>query len=340
MKSKYFIKRILAAFLLAAVLVVTLFITGCGEKHKSKTAYECFGDTYFTLRDYSGMSDRDFEEIFDKLSSRLAYYGRLFDIYLEYSGINNLRTVNLSAGAPVEVEEEIIELLEYSKEMYSLTGGEVNIALGSVLSIWHNSRLERKAPPSQSELMEAFKHCDINNIMIDRNSSTVTLLDSEMTLDVGAVAKGFAVEKLSEYAIELGADSLVIDVGGNIRTVGEHPKDNGWVVYIQNPISNSAGNERLDGVLGAVVTSGDYQRYYIYEGKKYHHIIDKDTLYPAEYFSSVTVACENSALADALSTALFCMSYENGVALLQNVKEVSRAVWITASGEILKYERL
>lgn len=339
MRSNCFVKRIMAVILIVTVLVSVVSLVGCAEKHRSKTAYECFGDTYFTLHDYSGMKDKDFGELFDKLSSRLEYYGRLFDIYFEYSGINNLRTINLSAGEPVEVAPEIIELIEHSLKMYSLTEGEVNIALGAVLSLWHEARADKKEPPTYSELLKAMEHCDINDIRIDKQTSEVMLLDAEMSLDVGAVAKGFAVEKLAEYASELGAKSLVIDVGGNIRTVGKHPKENGWTVYIQNPTTQTGENESIKDVVGAVVTSGDYQRYYIYKGKKYHHIIDKDTLYPSEYFSSVTVVCESSGVADALSTALFCMSYESGVELVRDIPEVSGAVWIAPTGDILKYDR-
>lgn len=332
-------RRAAALMLMLALVILCLMPTGCSAPHKSKTAYGYFGGTYFTLHDYSGMSESKLNSLFDKLCKRLEYYGKLFDIYYEYSDINNLRTVNLSAGGAVTVAPEIIELIELSKQMHERTGGEVNIAFGSVLSLWHAARESGDYIPDMSELTAASSHCDINDVVIDRAASTVTLLDPEMSLDVGAVAKGFAVEKLAEYAISLGATSLVIDVGGNLRTVGESPSGGGWPVYIQNPTADGGKNELLENVTGAAVTSGDYQRYYVFGGKKYHHIIDKDSLMPAEYFSSVTVVCETSGVADALSTALFCMNVEGGRELLSEIPEVMRAVWITAEGQIIRYEK-
>ena len=126
--------------LLVSVMLSALSLTSCTPRHKSKTLWECFGDTYFTFHDYSGMSSRELDSVFSALSVRLEYYGRLFDIYNEYSGMNNLKTVNDRAGEAVEVAPEIIELIELSKNAYDLTAGEVNIAFGAVLSLWHDAR--------------------------------------------------------------------------------------------------------------------------------------------------------------------------------------------------------
>ena len=203
----------------------------------------------------------------------------------------------------------------------------------------HDARTNLTAPPSSAELWEAYLHTDIDTIVTDREASTVMITDPEASIDVGAVAKGYAVEALCRYAEELGADSLVIDVGGNLRTVGKNFDGGGWPIYIQNPqgLEIQKSERLLSDTLGAVVTSGDYQRYYIHEGRKYHHIIDKDTLFPADYFSSVTVVCSDGAVGDALSTALFSMSYGDGVELLLKMPEVTRAVFITKDGEILTY---
>ncbi len=334
-------KRI-RSIIICTVLTVALMLplSSCGGGVNTDIAYGHFGGTYFQLYDYSGMSEREFDSLFDKLCDRLEYYSRLYDIYYEYSGINNLRTVNLNAGSAVSVPQEIIDLIEYSKEMYELTDGEVNIAFGAVLSLWHDARYsEVKYIPTEAELSAAAGHCDINDILIDREAMTVRLADSQMSLDVGAVAKGYAVERLAEYAAELGATSLVIDVGGNLRTVGEHPDGEGWTMHVRNPDLSDENKKALtvDGVLGAFVTSGNYQQYFEYMGKKYHHIIDKDTLMPAEYFASVSVVCESSALADALSTALFSMPQDAGAALVSELASVGRVVWIFDGGEIAEY---
>ena len=339
-KNNIVMKKIKSLLLALATLFLCLFPASCVKNDvQSDTEYGYFGGTYFTLYDYSGMKKSEFQSLFSALHQRLEYYGRLFDIYYEYSGVNNLKTVNLRAGEAVSVPPEIIDLIEFSKEVYEITLGEVNIAFGAVLSLWHAAREAGNYIPEVAQLRSAAEHCNIDDVIIDRENSTVRLADPEMSLDVGAVAKGYAVELLAEYAESLGATSLVIDVGGNMRTVGEHPDGGGWRVHIQNPdlSSKNAYITTLENVKGAAVTSGDYQRYFVYQGEKYNHIIDKDTLMPAKHFASVSVVCSDSGLGDALSTALFAMPLGNAWVLLQELPEVSEAVFINREGQIFRY---
>lgn len=338
---------IIAAVLFISLLLLLIFFGGDGTENepKSRTYYDLF-DTISTVYDYTDGSNEDFEENLAKIEKLLYYYNSLFDIYESHEGINNLYTVNQNAGvAPVTVDGELIEFLEYSKEMYTLTGGEVNIAMGAVLSLWHDYREAGLAKPSEASLpsekllTEAAEHCDINNIVIDRENSTVYLSDPKMSLDVGAIAKGYAVERAAELLISLGVSGYALDIGGNLRTVGTKPDGEGWRTGVRNPDTSS--DERyvyyFDLADGSAVTSGDYERYYTVNGKKYHHIIDKDTLMPSEYFASVTVITESSALADALSTALYCMDKESGEALVKTLDGV-KVVWVYHSGEIREAE--
>ena len=144
---------------------------------------------------------------------------------------------------------------------------------------------------------------------------------------------------MAQRLTELGATSYVLDLGGNIRTVGTKRNGEPWVTGITNPdtTSSKAFALRIKISDTSCVTSGSYQRFYTVNGKQYHHIIDKDTLYPSEYFSSVTVITPNSALADALSTALFSMSYEEGLRLCQDLGGVE-VVWIKQDGSLLMTE--
>lgn len=326
------------AFLLSLLSLLSLF--GCNRKNKQKNRifYEYF-DTVSTVYDYSGGSEAAFNENAAFVKMRLEYYHRLFDIYSEYDGINNIATVNRLAGqSEVEVDEELIEFLEYAVEMHNLTDGHTNIAMGSVLSIWHKYREIGEAVPTESELKAAAEHTDIENLVLDKENCTVRFLDPEMSLDVGAIAKGYAVERIAEELISKGISSYVLDAGGNLRIIGTKPDGTTWRTGVQNP--NPYAKERYVYYLNvadtSVVTSGDYQRYYIVDGVKYHHIINKDTLMPADYFSSVTVVTKDSGLADALSTALFNMDYEAGVELVSKLDDVS-VVWLEKDGEIKKY---
>jgi thiamine biosynthesis lipoprotein len=264
----------------------------------------------------------------------LKKYHRLYDIYYEYSGINNIKTINDNAGiSPVKVDEEIISLIEYGKEVYALTAGELNIAMGAVLSIWHNTRSAASSGkvtlPSSATLAEAAKHTGIDDVIIDKKAGTVYLRDPLMSLDVGAIAKGYATERAAEELQALGVSGYALDIGGNIRLVGERDgADRLWTVGIRHP--DGSGNViKSVGISDtSLVTSGDYERFFIYNGEKYHHIIDKDTLMPSAYFSSVSVITRDSALADALTTALFAMPYEDGAALVESLEGVE-AMWVT-----------
>ena len=305
-----------------------------------------FFDVFDTKTDIVGYSkDKEvFAEQVAALKERLEHYHRLFDIYNDYEGVNNIKTINDNAGvAPVVVDAEIIELLKLSKEMYEQTNGQINIAMGSVLKIWHNYREAASNDPREAEvppmdmLQEASAYTDINKIIIDEEASTVYLADANMSLDVGSIGKGYAVERIAEYAKEIGMTSVLLSVGGNICAVGAKYDGSNWKVGIQNPDTSSdeAHVEMVQIADVSVVTSGDYQRYYVVDGERYCHIIDGDTLMPANYFASVSVIVKDSGVADALSTSVFNMSLEEGMAFV-NAREDMEAIWIMHDGS-LKY---
>ena len=154
-----------------------------------------------------------------------------------------------------------------------------------------------------------------------------------MSLDVGAIAKGYAAEMIAESLREKGISGYLISIGGNVCAVGAKPDGKQWTVGIEDPFGD--GFCETVGVRDvSVVTSGSYQRYFELDGVRYHHIIDPDTLFPENRFVSVTVISGNSALADALSTALFNMNIEQGKALVASLED-THAMWLTADGEKL-----
>lgn len=298
-------------------------------------------DTVTTVTGYAE-SQEAFDEIADGILKELGEYHRLFTIYHRFEGLENLCTINeLVNGAhrTVTVDRRIIDMLLYAKDMYHKTDGHVNIAMGSVLSIWHDYREIGMSDPASAELppMEkltaASEHTDINCLVIDEENSTVTLTDPAMKLDVGAIAKGYAVEMVAKRLEEQGITGFVLNVGGNVRTVG--PKGNGekWVVGIENPVDDEEKPylAYLELAGQTIVTSGSYQRYYLVDGKRYHHIIDPETLMPSEGFVSVSILTKSSADGDALSTALFCMSFEEGLALIESIPD-TEAMWVFQDG--------
>ena len=203
-------KKVISLFLcLTCALLPLLTFSSCSvdAPEKFKAYYFDYFDTATTIIGYAD-SKEEFDKICEDIKTQLNKYHRLFTIYNRYEGLNNLVTINdVDDGKHnvVTVDKEIIDMLTFAKEMYQKTNGKVNVAMGSVLKIWHVYRNHGLDDPANAELppmdklKEASKHTNINDLIIDKENNTVFLADPEMTLDVGAIAKGYAVEKVAEY---------------------------------------------------------------------------------------------------------------------------------------------
>lgn len=325
------------------IFIISLNLVACSDEGKKRYEAE-FLFLFDTTTQIIGYTDNkeEFSEYAQLIYDELEEYHQLYDIYNDYDGINNIKTINDNAGiAPITVDRRIIDLLFFAKESYDKTEGKVNVAFGSVLEIWHDYRtrgtedyINAELPPMEI-LEKAAEHIDIKDIIIDENNSTVYLSDPEMSLDVGAIAKGYAVECVSEIVKEEGFTSGLLSVGGNVRAIGYKGEDNNlWNIGIKNPDTDSEEGDlykmRLSDL--SLVTSGDYLRYYTVEGKEYHHIIDPETLFPSDYYAAVTVICEDSGISDALSTALYNMPIDQGMRLVESLQD-TEALWVYHSGD-------
>ena len=262
----------------AALSLALLVLSGCsstivmGQPSEAAepelTRYQAtFLDLFDTLTTIVGYAESEeaFTETAPGIQNSLREYHELYDIYDDYEGINNIKTINDAAGGEtVEVDGRIIDLLLYCKEMYEKTGGQLDAAMGSVLSLWHDAREaglddpENAALPDTAALEAAAEHCNLDSVIIDAEASTVQITGPETQLDVGAVAKGYATEQVCK---DLPSGYLV-SVGGNVRATGPKPDGSAWIVGVQDP---DGGAEdyllRLNVSEGSIVTSGDYQRY-------------------------------------------------------------------------------
>ena len=323
--------------LFVLLLALSLLLCGCGTQAEPKQYSATFLTVFDTVTTIVGrdVSEEAFTRKTQVVHDDLLRYHQLFDIYNEYEGLNNLKTVNDHPGEAVAVDKAIIDLLLDCKAYYELTGGRVNAALGSVLYLWHEARedglndIANAYLPDGDALAEAARHTSWDSVVIDEMNNTVTITDPGLRLDVGAIAKGWSVQRAAETAPE----GLLISVGGNVCATG--PKDKSgtpWVVGVQDPDGGENYLHTLYLTKGSMVTSGDYQRAYLVDGEVYHHIIDPDTLYPGRLWRAVTVVCPDSGLADALSTALFLLPMEEGQKLLDQCE--SYAMWVDAEGNI------
>ena len=331
-----------AACIFSASLAVFLLCSCAGIKQKKyETGFFGMFDTYAGVIAYAG-SQNEFDALAEKIRARLYELHVLFDIYNDYDGVNNLKTVNDNAGiAPVEVSGEIIGLLNFAKYAFGETDGAVNEALGPVLAIWREYREaalsdpDNASPPPFALLSEAAELCGIEKITVDEANGTVFLETRGMSVDAGALAKGFAAQMIMDEIILPSGYSCLIDLGGNIAAAGGPPGKNGgfWNIGVQDPAGGGEYIKIIRITNRSAVTSGDYQRYYEAGGARYHHIVDPGTLFPADNFSSVTVLHEDSGVADMLSTALFILPLEAGGALA--LKHNAGALWVTKDGNTI-----
>lgn len=323
---------------LLCLLLVCAILSGCvtaGVPAEMKIYEATFLTLFDTVTVIKGAAESKevFSSIAQSIYDELYFYHQLFDVYQDYEGLNNLKTVNDMAGiGPVKVDKGIIDLLLDCKTYHTLTGGKVNVALGSVLKLWHEARNDgindpvNAYLPDMERLKQASEHIDLDAVIIDEAASTVYISDPDVQLDVGAVAKGWSVQRVAEQVPK----GLLISVGGNVCATGpKNQSGSPWVVGVQDP----SGGDYLHTIYVSdvsIVTSGDYQRYYTVDGKLYHHIIDPLTLYPSGLWRSVTIVCDDSGLADALSTALFLLPLEDGKVLLDQCG--AEAMWVDADG--------
>ena len=351
-------KKIINGLLIASFLL----LSGCQNQYQyySKNFVGPF-DTVTTYMTYA-KSQEDFDDQCELIETKLNKYDQLFDKYQSYDNVNNVYTINQNAGKKaVKVDQALIDLISVSVERYQTIAQKVNIAFGSVIDIWHDYREKAEANdgvgtvPSKSELEKASQHTNIGSIEVDKEKKTVYIKDDETSLDLGATAKGYAIELIKQELIQQGVDNFLLSGGGNVASHGERKItkkgdfylddcQKNFCVGIESPkdgnFSHSeddedAENEAVLVVQGqSIVTSGDYQRFYKdINGVRYHHLIDPDTLYPGVYFRSVSIVTEDSGLADFLSSTLFLMDYDDGKKLVESMDGVE-AIWLLDDGKI------
>lgn len=338
------------ALIFCLILIFTismLSLSGCNRNQTKKHSDSFTGtfDTVIQIIAYTD-SDKQFRSWVDQAETRFQQLHKLYDIYHEYDGLNNLFTVNQMAGVrPITVDQELIDLLLFCVELDQLAPGTVNIAFGPVLSIWHDYRTRALdggdvAVPDQALLEAASLLCDPGKVVINADERTVFLQEAGMRLDVGAIAKGYATELVARDLVAAGMTSGIISAGGsNVRLIGKPGDDRStWQIGLQNPDGNPLipDDPPLDVLLvndQSIVTSGDYQRYYEVDGLVYHHLIDTNTLQPARHYRAVTVMTPDSATADFLSTALFLLPFDQGQALASQLDDCE-VLWIFPDNRI------
>ena len=326
--------------------IITLLLSACTTNTNNLKKYDFTStnlgfDTVIMFSAYT-KNEEEFNKYKTILINEFKRYDQLFDKYHSYSNLANMKTINDAAGDhAVKVDEEIVNILSMAREFDTLSNHQFSVTLGSVLNIWHDAReyaAEHKEDaylPSKEELTKANENTGWDYVDIDKDKNEVFIKNKGTQLDVGAIAKGYAVEAVAQKLESAGLEHGLINGGGNVRLIGSKPNNEPWSVGLQIPNVETMETKSLISISidssSSFVTSGDYQRYYKYDGKRMHHIIDPSTLYPANHARSVTIITKDSGLADMLSTTLFTMSYKDGKALLNSLQEQNihvEAIWV------------
>lgn len=309
-------------------------------------------DTFDTIIQLIGFTENKetFDRVAESAHKSFQHLHKLFDAYNDYTdeGIVSVYTLNQRAALePVEVDPVLMDLLVFCRERQPTLHNTVNVAMGSVLSIWHDYREAGLDDPAQAQLppmdalRDAAQHVSMDDVVLDEEKCTVFFRDPAVKLDVGSVAKGYAAEFVARQLTASAMPSFIISAGGNVR-VGAPPKDgrSAWGIGVQKPEGyalSTSQDDLLETFYVAdmsVVTSGDYQRYYIVDGKRYHHLIDPGTLMPGEFYRAVTILTADSGLADMLSTTAFLLPYEESRALIDSLEGVE-ALWVMPDESIV-----
>lgn len=325
---------ILSSCFLLLIISIIFFIQSrqsTNQDQQSITLTDVGFDTPVTFQ--AQCSQEDFEKYTKILKQVFKENNKRFDQYNAYSGINNVYTINHQAGSqPVTVDDTTLDCIKLALQIHEICP-KFDISYGNVMDVWHTYReegmkLNEKGKdgklPTDEEIQTALSHGGTDKIQI--NGNQISFTDPDTMIDLGGIAKGYTTQLAKKALNKAGLHNGFINAGGNVVLLGPKPDGSAWTIGIQDPDSQNSVVSFETDEDKTIVTSGDYQRYYTVDGKRYAHIIDPDTGYPANNCRSVTVITSDSGKADGLSTSLFCLDYEQGKALAK--KEGVQAIWI------------
>lgn len=317
------------------VIIITLVInlTACGLTKSDSTVsltHYCL-NTVVTITIYSYAGEEDSEDIINECFGFCNHYEKLFSRTVKDSDISK---INNSHGQPTEVHQVVSKVINDSLKYSQLSNGAFDITIAPLTTLW-NIEDDNPSVPSEDAIQEALKHINYQNISVEND--IVTLADPDAQLDLGGITKGFIADKLKSYMVSEGVTSAIIDLGGNILTIGGKTSDKDFKIGIKKPFgeNNTDYTATVNVSNKSVVTSGIYERYFKENDKLYHHILNTSTGYPVDNnLYSVTIISNNSEPGDALSTAVFALGLKKGKKLINNTENVE-AIFITNKNKIV-----
>lgn len=294
-------------------------------KEENYSRFEFAFDTAIKIDVFSGGSERILDKAIDiikDVEERMSYYSEKGELYY----------VNLSpADVEIEISNELFEVLNIAQDVYIASGGKFDVAIGELTELWRQYAA-KKMHPNEEEVAHVLEEQGFNNIILMNNHIIKT--NPHVKIDLGGIAKGYAADLVCRFLKDAKVGRAILNFGGNLVLLNSENGDS-FHIGIQDPFGEK---NIFFAVLkvqeGSVVTSGDYERFYELDGKKYHHIVDVENGFPVDNtLTSVTVVTKQSAYADAYSTAFFSLGLSEGLKLANSLEDVD-AYFVTKNRKI------
>lgn len=322
-------KKIIPALILVASILIVTFVYSISKDSTTNQKPVAKSGFYFNTVIAIQLNDTNDTSLIDDCFALADTYEHYFSRTLEGSDIYNINHAN---GAPVQVHEETLALIQAGISYGTLSNGAFSISIGALTDLWDIPNNDGRIP-SEADIHAAAATVDDTQILIEGN--TVTLKDPDTRLDLGGIAKGYAADAMKEYLNAHGAHEGFINLGGNVLTLGEKTDDTPYRIGIRKPFGTDG--EIITAVEvkdQSVVTSGRYERYFEKNGRIYHHILDPDTGYPYENdLNSVTILSDSSMEGDALSTICFAYGLEKGMEFIDSMPGID-AIFIDRNNKL------
>lgn len=316
-------------FLISAILVINL--TGCVSQ-KSEPVVSLtqeYFDTVVTISIYSCRKDENPTEIINECFRLCGKYENLFSRTIEGSEVDK---INHSQSKEIQVNTDVAAIISDSIHYSEISEGAFDITVAPLSILW-NFTGDSPSVPLKKEINKALSHVNYKNITVE--GDFVTLTNQSAELDLGGIAKGFVADKVKSYMISMGVTSAIIDLGGNILTIGSNNNGKDFKIGIKKPFGNADEYSAIVDISNkSVVTSGIYERYFYQDDILYHHILDTNTGFPVKNnLYSVTIISNSSEDGDAISTACLVLGQEKGIKLIESLDDIE-AIFINNKNQI------
>lgn len=316
------------SMILIIIFLLSVF-TGCSKKAEGplkKT--EMFMGTVVSITLYKGGDESTIDKAFNRIKE-------IEDTVSINKKGTELDKVNDNAGIqPIKVSKDTYEIVEKGLKYSELSEGAFDITIGPIVKLWSIGLPEAKVP-TEEEINNTIPLVDYNNVVLNDADESIYLKEKGMKIDLGGIAKGYAADEVVKVLKSDGVENAIVDLGGNLYTLGSKISGEPWNIGVQNPFDSRG---EIIGIIKAtdetIVTSGIYERFIEKDGIKYHHILSPTTGYPYDTnIAGVSIVTENSIDADALSTSVFAKGLEEGMEFVEKMEGVE-AIFVTKEKKV------